>query len=227
MKRLIILILAGCLCFPLFSQTLQEKLHRHLTAGFDLYDDIWMNMPDSIDQGALNFGGDLYLLYTFPFSEKSPFSFALGAGLGIHKLYHNGLLETDTNGITQFLNFDEEYPDLDYKKNVFDVDYLDFPLELRFLNKKGIRFSAGVKIGVVLQSKTKYRGDDYLKGSNDQLKVKFLKLPNVENYRVAATARIGWKWIGVYGSYSLTKVFTPDDGPEIYPLSVGISFFPY
>ncbi|HOW25313.1 MAG TPA: outer membrane beta-barrel protein [Bacteroidales bacterium] len=227
MKRSIILLVAGILCHPVISQTVPEKVQRHLASGFDFYSDIWMNMPDSVDQGAINWGSNIYLLYAFPFSEKSPVSIAIGASLGIHKLYHDGMLEIDTNGVTQFLSFDSKYPDLDYNKNKLDVEYLDFPIELRYMARNGVRFSAGVKIGVTLQSKTKYRGDDYLYGVNEVLKVKFLDLANIENYRVAATARIGWKWIGIYGSYSLTKVFSSGEGPEIYPISVGISLFPY
>lgn len=206
---------------------MDEKLQRKITSGVDLYTDIWMDTPETIKPGVINWGANIYGMYMFPFSEKSPLSFAVGASLGIHKLYHDGLLVVDTNGVSQFLNFNDTYPGLDYKKNKLGVDYLDFPLELRFLNSNGIRFSAGVRIGVLLQSKTKYRGDDYLNGYGDELKVKFLSLPNIETYRVAATARFGWKWIGVYGSYSLTKVFSSGQGPEMYPISVGLSVFPY
>ena len=227
MKRPILLLLTCILCQPVFSQTVPDKLQRHLASGFDFYNDFWMNMPDSVDAGAINWGANIYMLYTFPFSDKSNFSIAIGGSLGIHKLYHDGMFGIDTNGVTQLLSFDSQYPDLDYKKNKLEVDYFDFPIELRYMAKSGVRFSAGVKIGLTLQSKTKYRGDDYLYGVNEVLKVKFLDLANIENYRVAATARIGWKWIGIYGSYSLTKVFSPGEGPEIYPISVGISLFPY
>jgi hypothetical protein len=227
MKRPIILLWILLVSAPAFSQEAIEKLQRRITTGVDLFYDFWMDTPETISPEGFNWGANVYGLYNFPFSEKSNFSMALGLSYGKHKMYHDGILVVDSSGFSEFLNYDQEYPKLDYKKNKFEVNYLDFPIELRFLNDNGIRFSAGVRIGVLLQSKTKYRGDDYLFGSENQIKVKFLNLENIENYRVAATARIGWKWISLYGSYSITKVFTQGNGPDLYPISVGLSILPY
>jgi hypothetical protein len=227
MKRLIIFLWIVLFSVSAFSQEIVETLQRRITTGVDLFYDIWLDTPMTISPEGFNWGANVYGLYNFPFSEEGNFSFALGLSYGKHKMYHDGILVVDSTGFSEFLNYNKEYPKLDYKKNKFEVNYLDFPIELRFLNDEGIRFSAGVRIGVLLQSKTKYRGDDYQNGSGYEIKMKYLSLENVENYRVAATARLGWKFISLYGSYSITKVFTPGDGPEMYPVSIGLSILPY
>ena len=38
-----------------------------------------------------------------------------------------------------------------------------------------------------------------------------------------ATARIGWGWVNVFATYSLTTLFKTDRGPELYPFSVGLT----
>jgi hypothetical protein len=57
--------------------------------------------------------------------------------------------------------------------------------------------------------------------------VKFKDVPNIEKLRYGVTARVGWKFINLMGFYSLTDLFTKDKGPEIYPISIGISLMPF
>jgi hypothetical protein len=35
---------------------------------------------------------------------------------------------------------------------------------------------------------------------------------------------MGYKKIGVYANYALNSMFLKDQGPELYPLTMGVSF---
>jgi hypothetical protein len=41
--------------------------------------------------------------------------------------------------------------------------------------------------------------------------------------KLDATARIGWGWINLFATYSLTPMFRENRAPELYPWSVGIT----
>jgi hypothetical protein len=226
MKRIIIFLSLLSLSFNGFSQIIDEAGKRKITTGFDLFTDIWMDKPAGMKTSAINRGFNMFFLYNIPFGETN-LTFSPGIGLGIHNVYSNFLLVTDTTGISDFVPFKTLYPDLDYKKNKLTVTYFDIPFEFIYKTRCNLRFSAGFKVGFLLQSHTKYRGDDYLNGNTDELKVKFFRLKNIDDYRYGVTARIGWKWINAYGYYSLSKLFTKNWGPEMYPVSVGISIIPF
>jgi hypothetical protein len=133
----------------------------------------------------------------------------------------------DSTGKSNLIPFNTLYPNLDYKKNKMTLTYLDIPFEFIYKTRSNLRFSAGFKVGFLLQSHTKYRGDDYLNGNKNELKVKFFRLRNIDDYRFGVTARIGWKWINAFGYYSLSKIFNKNQGPDLYPISVGISVIPF
>jgi hypothetical protein len=42
-------------------------------------------------------------------------------------------------------------------------------------------------------------------------------------FKMDATARIGWGWINLFGTYSLTSLFKEDKYPELYPFTAGIT----
>jgi hypothetical protein len=39
-----------------------------------------------------------------------------------------------------------------------------------------------------------------------------------------ATARIGWRFINLFATYSVNTLFKKDKGPELYPWTLGITF---
>jgi hypothetical protein len=159
-------------------------------------------------------------MYNHPFS-KSNFSGAIGVGIGAHNLYSNSLIGTDSIGQTIFVPIEG----ISYKKSKISVAYFDFPIELRFKSKKKFRLAIGFKAGVKINSHSKYKGDD-LDGIKEPVKFKNKNLKNVENWRYGITGGIGYKWVNVVVFYSLSKVFT-ESGPQVYPISVGVSLRPF
>jgi len=210
---------------------------------FDIFSDIWMNAPtDSMTIKKVNRGADFYLMKEFPFG-KSNFSFALGLGVGCTNLYSNStpvksftidsLGAKAYDGKTVFTKIPSFSPDgkqdIHFKNNKFTLIYLDIPLEFRYrMRNNAFKVYLGGKVGLTLSNHTKYNGDDYNENyPTGNIRIKEYKIANVQKYRYGLTARIGWKWIQVYGYYSLSKLFKKDLGPDMYPISVGLTISPY
>jgi hypothetical protein len=217
---LILFILQG------FSQGVNESTRKKFSTVIDVFNDFYVDVPDSVDNRFLNPGFSFQGLYDYRFG-KSNFSFAFGAGLGSHNFYSDAMIETDSLGVTQLHPISSLYPDINYDKNKITYTYLDVPLEFRLRTKNNIRAALGFKVGFLISSHTKYKGDDFLFGTNDALHVKFKNVNNIEDLRYGVTARFGWRFINLTGFYSLTNVFKKDQGPEMYPFSVGISLMPF
>jgi hypothetical protein len=226
MKKAVLTVALILFIFQGFSQGVTESTRKKFSTVIDVFNDFYVDVPDSIDNRFLNPGFSFQGLYDYRFG-KSDFSFAFGAGLGSHNFYSDGMIETDSLGVTQLHPISSLYPDINYDKNKITYTYLDIPLEFRLRTKNNIRAALGFKVGFLINSHTKYKGDDYLLGTNDALHVKFKNVDNIEDLRYGVTARFGWRFINLTGFYSLTNVFKKDQGPEMYPFSVGISLMPF
>ncbi|HRY98895.1 MAG TPA: outer membrane beta-barrel protein, partial [Bacteroidales bacterium] len=115
---------------------------------------------------------------------------------------------------------------ISYKRNKLTLAYLDFPLEFRMKTRSGVLASLGFKAGFLINSHTKYRGDDFGDASQE-IRLKIADIANVETYRYGVQARVGYKNVSLYGFYSLSRVFKEGEGPALYPVSVGVSLRPF
>jgi hypothetical protein len=226
MKKIVFILIVLYISVNGYSQVINEASKRKLTSGFDLYTDIWMNKPAGITTSAVNRGFNFFMLYNIQLGESN-ITFSPGAGISSHNMYNNAFVVVDTMGVSNLIPFDTLYPGLSYKKNKLTVTYLDIPFEFIYASHNGMRLSLGFKVGFLLQSHTKYKGDDFINNTNTGLKTKDLKLRNIDQYHYGVLARIGWRWINVYGYYSLSNLFVRNYGPQMYPISVGISLIPF
>lgn len=188
----------------------------------DLFDDIWMNVPDSVDNRIINQGVSVSVTYNFPLGH-SPFSLAAGLGIKAHNFYSNSILKTDS-----VMSYFTAIPgNKDYKINKVSVTYIQLPVEVRFKSKSKFRAALGFNLGFKIDGHTKYKGTDYIFGTTDQIKIKQKNTPNLANWNIAVTARFGYRWVNLFASYSITKMFSENKGPDIYPISVGLSIIPF
>jgi hypothetical protein len=178
--------------------------------------------PRTINQGV-----DAYVTYNVPV-QNTPLSFSLGTGITVHNLYSNCVLVQDSTDDYSFVKISDldASKDINYKKSKISLAYWDFPMEFRYRNKQGITFALGMKFGLSINAMTKYKGDDYLGLTNDDIKFKVKDLENIIKWRYGFTARAGYKMVELYYFYSLTNVFSQGNGPEIAPMSLGISIRP-
>lgn len=187
--------------------------------------DNWLNAPANIKTKVFSPGFNAAAMYDMPFG-KSTFSFAAGVGFSSFNAHSNARLfyVLDTTGTVVETNLLQIPDSVEYKKNKLSLNFVEIPVELRFRSKPDKSFrrfsvAAGFKIGVLVQSHTKYR--------DDGIKLKTYFIPNLENFRYGPTFRIGYGKISLFGFYSLTNIFKDGKGTELTPFSAGIMVVPY
>jgi hypothetical protein len=172
--------------------------------------------------------------YVIPF-EKSNFSVAIGAGVSFHNFYSDALpkdaIPTDLQSESwgedfYFQKIDSIQNGLSYTKNKIALTYVDIPIELRFCAKSGVKFSAGIKLGFLVNSLSKYKGTDFIYGTESTIKYKKCNIDNLSSFQLGPVVRVGWKWFSAYAAYSLIPVYDATGGSKINPISLGISFTP-
>ncbi len=230
MKKNSLIVIILCLAFNVFAQdaTTTEGLKK-FTSGITLFSDIWKGSFTNMTPRAINQGIDVFGMYNIPM-ENSKLTFSVGAGVGVHNLFTNAfLVANDSTGVYTFQKIADLNPSdpISYKKYKITVAYFDFPFEFRYKHSNGFKAAMGMKFGFVIGSHTKYKGDNYLLEDPSILKLKTQNVKNLEKWRYGLTAKVGYKSAELYCYYGLSKLFKKDNGPDLYPISVGISLRPF
>ncbi|MFH1296869.1 MAG: outer membrane beta-barrel protein [Bacteroidota bacterium] len=205
------------------AQLVNEVAKKRITIGIGLFNDIWFDVPQGINTRTINQGFQTFIMYNVPFG-KSNFGFAIGLGFRAQNLYGNFQVDSKMDSTTLV-----KIPDsANYKRSKLTLPYLELPIEFRFKSKSKIAVGIGFKIAYLLPAHTKYVGDDYYIEKNlEKLRVKFREIKNLEQFTYGPTFRIGYRWFHINAYYSLSKIFTLGNGPEMYPLSIGILLMPF
>ncbi len=109
----------------------------------------------------------------------------------------------------------------DYRKSKLITWHAQVPVLLNFQtnpgnSKKNFHFSVGGYAGLLIGSATKRKGD--VLG-----KVRQRDDYNLNNVRYGVTGRIGFGGFELYANYNLSSMFREDQGPDIMPVTFGIS----
>lgn len=187
------------------------------------------NKPSDFKLSALSRGFNAYFLYDVVLG-KSQFSIAPGAGIGTENYYHkkNGIAWSDNthlyDSITSFPRLNDS---IDVKKSKLGLTYFDIPIEFRFRtkpNKKGAswKVAAGFKVGFLLGSKWKYKGED-LNSMDGSVKFKEFSVDNINRIRYGTYLRFGYGLINVFANYSISSLFEEGKGPQMHPITFGIA----
>ena len=201
---------------PITDQTTVKRI----SVGAEIYQDFWLDKPDDMDGRAINQGAGAFFTYSIPFG-KSPLSFALGAGVSWHNLYSDTRIwniKADTIVFTPIADT------TDYKKSKFATTSIDVPFELRLKTNNNIRVSVGAKLSYIVDAKTKYKGD---KISGYQVIQKEKQVSNIDKFQFSPYLRVGYSWFHVVCYYSVTQIFEKGKGPDVYPISLGVTFMPF
>ncbi len=144
------------------------------------------------------------------------------SGLGLewnsYRLKRNIDLEIAENGDLTYLNIDRTY-----EKNSLNAFYLNIPFILEGqipVNGKDDRIFIGVGVvgGVKFHSNVK---KTYLEDGQKR-KLKDNDDYNLNPFKYGLTARIGYKDASLFANYNVSTLFEKGDGPELYPVSVGL-----
>jgi hypothetical protein len=163
---------------------------------------------------------NIALMYDIPI-PKSNFSMAAGLGIGSDNYYlkRSSLdLKSGTSLIPDF-----QYPTDQYKRFKLSQTYLELPVELRYRGvpdnaNKGFKAGIGLKVGDLLQAKTR----SVQANGVGKLVEKESDKGLFNTWRFAATARVGYGNFAIYGTYSLTKTFKDGSLYSVSPYSVGL-----
>lgn len=220
--RKLVLIFFCLIAINSFSQVVTEETKRKFTFGLDVFTDIWQDKPSSIEPKTINPGVNIFGSYNYIFGTSNV-SFSPGIGLGIHNLHSNSWLRVNNDSA-----YFEVIPDtISYKRSKLTTTYFDIPIELRYKSKSEFRVAIGFKFGFLIKGQTKYKGENYIEGTDDEVIIKVGRFNFIETTRYGFTGRIGYKWLNVWGYYQLSKLFVKGSGPQMYPISIGITVIPF
>jgi len=174
-----------------------------------------------------------YYLYDKNFGE-SALSVHPGIGVGTEKYAFDKNITLgygyDDLGekVVQFTPLDSIYgAGITYKKSQINANYLDIPLEFRWISRKydpksSFTITIGGKVGVLFDGKTKVKYNQ--DGENKTTKQK-------ENYelstlRYGVYGKLGIGGFSAFYYYSLSDTFKKEKGPmstTMYPMTIGLS----
>lgn len=132
---------------------------------------------------------------------------------------NNWTLDTDSPTVTAT----EE--NIDFSKNKLKTTWVNVPVLLEFNTSKNEDKSFHVAVGVtggynIFRNRLKQTFEiDGVEGKR-KLKDDF----NVNPFRAALTARVGYGDVSVFANYQLNEFFKANRGPALYPFSAGIAF---
>ena len=188
----------------------------------------WTGIPDSINTGGIPRTANVYFLFDFPFKTNPHISVAIGAGIASDNIYFKETrigIADNTPAIT-FRNMSDT---AHFKKYKLNTTYLEAPLELRYSsrpddNKRSIKVALGIKVGTLLSAKTKGKT---LQDKDDNTTNSFTQKESSKRFfnqnRFSATGRLGFGHFSLFGSYQLNTLFKEGQGPEVRPLTIGLT----
>lgn len=194
--------------------------------------DGWAQVPDTIHIGGFSHSVNVYLMLDFPFKSDPRFSAGLGLGVSgssikFDKQQPNITAQSTTLPFTDFSGTNSSNH---FKKYKLVSTYLEVPIELRFVqdpeNSDGSwKAAVGIKAGYLLDVHT--RGKTLVNSAGTTLN-NYVEKEKSKNFfsgtRVAATGRIGYGHISLFGQYQLTSFIKDGRGPNVHPYSIGITF---
>lgn len=222
MKKIALLIVASLFVMNAFAQVPDKNDDRKINIGFDLFQDFWLGVQEDVKPTTINLGSSIYAMYNYKLSNPK-YSLAVGASITTHNFSSDSKIENIHADSIVLNPIDEE---IDYKRSKAVFTYLDFPVEFRYKSTENFRLALGFKIGLKIDSHIKYKGESF-DVEDQNIKIKEKNINNLEKYVFGPTFKVGYKWFNFNVYYSVSKLFTPDAGPEISPLSVGITIMPY
>lgn len=236
MKKLFWFIVCAWISLPLMAQEEVEPTEKpkniardRITMEFVHNNWIWDTQPNDIEMKWHSRGINFLYTYDIPIANSNNISIAPGLGITNSNVFNNVRLGYDTleNVVnTTMTAFDES---LTVNKNKISTTHLVIPLELRLRtnpnkSNKTWKLGLGLRVGYLIEAKQKYKGSDIIDNTSREIFFKNKALFNFNRFKYAGTVRIGYGSFNIFGEYSLATLLQKNTGPEIYPISVGITF---
>ena len=175
---------------------------------------------------------------------RNHFGITSGVGFSLNNYYFSNsiMLIQDSMKLVAYNIVDQNGKPADMKVNKLYVSWLNVPVLFEYQTNSKMRlnsfhFTLGVIGGVRIGSYTKQeyyaRNTDYfLKDDNGKTVATFNsgEKPfrergqyHMNTFKAEATARIGWSFLNLWTTYSLTPMYQKDQGPVLHPWTVGLT----
>lgn len=203
------------------SQVLSDEAKRKFTVGVDFITDFWQNEPEDMDIRTINQGFNVFGMYNFQLGESNS-DFSAGLGIDNHNMYSDTRIENLNADTIVFVPLGNNI----YQRSKINLTYVSVPLEFKIRLNSGVKFGAGFKIRYLLSSKDKYVGD--VPGEpKGRTMVKRKTINSTEEWAYGFTLRVGYKSVNLFGYYQISSIFEKGRGPQMTPISVGITLTPF
>lgn len=185
-----------------------------------------MDLPENADFLELNTGKSWGVGVNFfeksicLYKDRIGIVTGLGFEINNYRFNRNITLNPDSSYITYTVDTVR-----DFQKNKLTATYLILPVIFEFhipVSNKGkyVHIAAGVLGGLKIGSHTKQVYENNNKRHKDKVKEDFHLSP----FRYGVTARVGYKGLNLFATYHMSTLFEENEGPELYPFTVGIAF---
>ncbi len=247
MKKLFVIIALIAFMIPsqdADAQVLSESTKRKFTVGVDIFTDIWQYkvdgyfLPQGYSNRTINQGATAFFMYNMQIGESLS-AFSAGLAIRSHNSYSNSvIINIKADDIVYDVIEDIPHPSrnipLAYKRSKINMTYLDLPVEFKYRTEGGFKLGVGFKVGYLIDSKQKYVGDWPVAFNFSEEDVQYnevndksKKINHLEKWSYGATLRIGYKFVSLFGYYQISKIFESGRGPDMYPVSVGLTITPF
>jgi hypothetical protein len=233
------IILISIFCFSVFFSFSQEqqkrvsdiqtKIQKEAVEAFrdrlivDVFHSFWLKMPNTVTQ-KFNPGFNVSVLWDFKVTKKGPISFGLGLGCLYITQFSNAQLRYDnTTQTTKFFVLPETIAQKDSMKlNRMTLINCNIPFEIRYRHKCGFKVTLGARLGIVAEISQRYKGNN-IEGNGTTDNYKYFLKSGRQSVSFDTYFKCGWKFVAIYYSYQVTKLFNEGKGPAVNPMSLGIS----
>lgn len=224
MKKILLIHVAVIFSFTSFAQ---EKSNNPIPKIISKQDklllnlnwDNWLKTSTGLDVKGFRSRG-----FSFLFMNEKPFgegncAIAWGLGFSSQNVHSNSFPTYNEDGSKTF--FSPISSTTDYELNKLSCNFVDAAFEFRLRSNpnehnKRFKIAAAIKAGYLVQSHTKFETFD--------IKMKTYNIKNLNKFQYGLTGRIGYGRWGFTGYYSLINLFKNEKGPELIPVSVGLSY---
>jgi hypothetical protein len=186
------------------------------------------SLPDSATPSGFSRFFNAYVMLDKPFKTNPRYSVALGVGIGSDNVFFSRKM-VDLKSQSAKLPFTRLDSANHFKKYKLSTVYAEAPVELRYNtdpenSDKSFKIALGAKVGTLISAHTKGKtlvdknGNTVNAYTAKEYSKKFFN-----STRLAATARVGYGILSLYGSYQITTFLKDGTGVDIRPYQVGIT----
>ncbi|MCX6279238.1 MAG: outer membrane beta-barrel protein [Bacteroidetes bacterium] len=175
---------------------------------------------------------------------KNHIGFTTGLGFQTSNYYFtdNYVMLKDSSSLVAYKVQDSQGNLVSLKTNKMVVSYLNLPLFFEYQSNRYRRLTSfhitvGVIVGVRIGSYTKQvyseksgtyflvdeKGNKVATYEVDRYIARNSGAYHLSPFKIDAAFRVGWSHLNLFGTYSLTRMFQKNQGPELYPFTVGIT----